>query len=189
MRSLCPFSFFFSGKAKCPYFHLGRQGWEQWCQQRECAAIPVKGAVYLLAHEVHVEARKPCPWTNLMHTHVWAETFKEPPIPGIKTIKKNFFLKKRKIGKHSEPKWRKNSKWEKYLTPKIITAESSLQLAEWDFPSCRHQQKLNPLALSSINCSEARSLLWQVPMCPSAPAVTDISGFAPAEAGAPRGLS
>lgn len=112
------------------------------CHPRERAAIPVKGAVYLLAHEVHVEARKPCPCTTLwMHMHVWAETSKEPPIPGVKTIKIE-------TGKHPEPKWRKNSKWEKYHMKKIITAESSLQLLEQDFPGCKCQQKHNPPALS-----------------------------------------
>lgn len=39
------------------------------CKQRKCAPIPVNGAVYLLAHEVHVEARKPCPVHHSMNTH------------------------------------------------------------------------------------------------------------------------
>lgn len=76
-----------------------------------------------------------------MHMHVWAETFKEPPIPGVKTIKIE-------TGKHQSPNEERIQNEKGILPKKIITAESSLQLAEQNFPSCKCQQKLNPPALS-----------------------------------------
>lgn len=61
--------------------------------------------------------------------HVWAETFKEPPIPGVKTIKIE-------TGKHQSPNEERIQNEKGILPKKIITAESSLQLAEQNFPSC-----------------------------------------------------
>ena len=57
--ALFPF-FFFGKKSKIPIFSC-----VGGCQQKKRVPIPVKGAIYLLAHEVHVEACKPCPCTTL----------------------------------------------------------------------------------------------------------------------------
>ena len=56
-----------------------------------------------------------------MHTHVWAETFKEPPIPGIKTIKKKFFLKKERLVSTQSPNE------ERIQNEKSILLQKSLQ--------------------------------------------------------------
>lgn len=128
-----------------------------------------KRCCFLLAHEVHVEARKLCP----THIHVWAETSKKPPIIGIKKTKIE-------TGKHPESKCRELKKrkvsYQQNHYSRILFAICGAGFSKLQMSAVQLSTR------SSISCSEASLLFRQVLMCPSAPAVTDISGFAPAEA-------
>lgn len=127
MRSPCPLTFLFLGgrKSKIPLFSFGQEG-SWWGGRRR--GMPAQGVytnsckrgLYTCLLMKFMLKLVSCIHTTLwMRIQVWAETFKEPPIPEVKTIK----IETRS---HPEPKWRKNSQWEECLTPKKSLQQNPL---------------------------------------------------------------
>lgn len=149
-------------------------------QVRECAVIPVNGAV-------RVEARRPYPCITLrMRMHVQAEAYQELPAPAVEQRKQrlrstqspNEELKMRKST------WPKKSWWQNLLCNQCSRIFRQVAHVSRD-------SALQPSPKSTVVelVESVESLSQQVLMCPRALAVADPAGCAPAEEGAPRGLS
>lgn len=114
-----------------------------------------KRCCFLLAHEVHVEARKLCP----THIHVWAETSKKPPIIGIKKTKIE-------TGKHPESKCRelkkrKVSYQQNHYSRILFAICGAGEKAKAPLPSCP-----NPLVVDE-RCSQEGTVPNPWPFLPT----------------------